>query len=63
MFGATNDMLLDMLAAIARRGHKQPRGGQELGIARAKSDGKFQGRDPDYRQYVAINRLLAIGSS
>ncbi|VVE59031.1 recombinase family protein [Pandoraea sputorum] len=40
MFGAINDMLMDMLAAIARRDYEQRRERQSQGIAKAKLAGK-----------------------
>lgn len=63
MFGAINDMLLDMLAAIARRDYEQRRERQRQGIAKAKAAGKYRGRQIDTVRYDAINRLLASGSS
>lgn len=63
MFGAINDMLLDMLAAIARRDYEQRRERQKQGIAKAKSAGKYQGRQIDLGRYDAIRRLLASGNS
>ena len=63
MFGAINDMLLDMLAAIARRDYEQRRERQTQGIAKAKAVGKYRGRQINKGRYDAINRLLASGSS
>lgn len=63
MFGAINDMLLDMLAAIARRDYEQRRARQRQGIDKAKSNGKFKGRTPDLKRYEAINKMLASGNS
>jgi DNA invertase Pin-like site-specific DNA recombinase len=63
MFGAINDMLLDMLAAIARRDYEQRRERQTQGIAKAKATGKYRGRQVNQSRYEAINRLLASGSS
>lgn len=63
MFGAINDMLLDMLAAIARRDYEQRRERQKQGIEKARSAGKYRGRMVDLERYNAINRLLASGSS
>ena len=62
MFGAINDMLLDMLAAIARRDYEQRRQRQTQGIGKAKAAGKYKGRQADQARYAAINRLLASGS-
>jgi len=63
MFGAINDMLLDMLAAIARRDYEQRRERQSQGIMKAKGDGKYLGRKADTERYAVINRLLASKSS
>ena len=63
MFSAINDMLLDMLAAVARRDYEQRRERQKQGIARAKVEGKYQGRRVNKVRHDAINRLLASGSS
>lgn len=63
MFGAINAMLLDMLAAIARRDYEQRRERQSQGIAKAKSSGKYRGRTKDVERYAAINRLLLSKSS
>lgn len=61
MFGAINDMLLDMLAAIARRDHLQRR--ERQAILKAKADGKYRGRQINKDRYEAINRMLANGIS
>jgi len=63
MFGAINDMLLDMLAAIARCDYEQRRQRQAQGIEKAKVAGKYRGRQVDQTRYGAVNRLLASGSS
>ncbi|MGL4858584.1 MAG: recombinase family protein [Enterobacteriaceae bacterium] len=63
MFSAINDMLLDMLAAVARRDYEQRRERQQQGITKAKKEGKYQGRKINQHRYDAINRLLASGSS
>ena len=63
MFGAINDMLLDMLAAIARRDYEQRRERQKQGIEKARTAGKYRGRIVDLERYNAINRLLESGSS
>lgn len=63
MFGAINDRLMDMLAAIARRDYEQRRERQAQGIAKAKVAGEYLGRQVDHTRYGVINRLLASGSS
>ncbi len=54
MFGAINDMLLDMLAAIARRDYEQRRQRQAQGIAKAKVAGKYRGRQIDRARLRSI---------
>jgi DNA invertase Pin-like site-specific DNA recombinase len=63
VFDAINDMLVDMLAASARRDYDQRRERQSQGIAKAKPAGKYTGRRGDTDRYEAINRLLASNSS
>lgn len=63
MFAAINDMLLDMLAAVARRDYEQRRVRQKQGIDRAKREGKYKGRKVNQSRYDAINKLLSSGSS
>lgn len=63
MFAAINDMLLDMLAAVARRDYEQRRERQQQGIARARREGKYKGRQINQSRHDAINRLLDSGSS
>jgi DNA invertase Pin-like site-specific DNA recombinase len=63
MFCAINDMLLDMLAAIARRDYEQRKQRQAQGIEKAKAAGKYIGRQPNLERYAAIKRLIASGSS
>ena len=63
MFGAINDMLLDMLAAVARRDYEQRRQRQAQGITRAKADDKYRGRQVDKSRHDAIRQMLASGLS
>jgi DNA invertase Pin-like site-specific DNA recombinase len=63
IFGAINGMLLDMLAAVARRDYEQRRERQKQGIEKARAEGKYRGRKINQHRHDAINRLLASGSS
>lgn len=58
-----NPIMLDMLAAIARKDYEDRRNRQMQGIARAKLEGKYRGRrkDTDKRQIVAS--ILTAGHS
>ncbi|WP_335943731.1 recombinase family protein [Pseudomonas sp. G166] len=54
MLGAINDMLLDMLAAVARKDYEDRRRRQMDGIKKAKEQGAYKGRgvDQDKRQRI-----------
>ena len=60
---AINDMLLDMLAAIARKDYEDRRHRQMQGIARAKAQGKYKGRGKDTEKRKIIISLLKSGHS
>jgi DNA invertase Pin-like site-specific DNA recombinase len=63
MAQALNSMMLDMLAAIARKDYDDRRRRQAQGIAKAKSNGKYRGRPEDSERIEQIGRLLAEGKS
>ena len=63
MFEAINGMLLDMLAAIARKDYDDRRRRQAQGIAKAKADGKMKGRPEDVQRNKAIMAMLRSGQS
>ena len=44
MLTAINSMMLDMLAAVARKDYEDRRRRQSEGIAKAKREGKYRGR-------------------
>ncbi|AMR79634.1 recombinase family protein [Cupriavidus nantongensis] len=58
MLDAINDMMLDMLAAIARKDYDDRRRRQAQGIEKAKESGKYKGRKPDDKKRLQIRRLL-----
>lgn len=60
---AINGMMLDMLAAIARKDYEDRRRRQEQGIQKAKVGGKYQGRKPDDEKRQRIRQLLEEGKS
>lgn len=64
MLHAINSMMLDMMAAIARKDYEQRRSRQAEGIDRAKAQGKYRGRRPDHdkqrRIISALNRGCGI---
>ena len=60
---AINSMMLDMLAAIARKDYEDRRNRQMQGIARAKAEGKYSGRRKDTEKRKIIASLLKVGHS
>lgn len=58
MFAAINDMLLDMLAAVARKDYTDRRRRQAEGIQKAKADGLYKGRPEDAELHAKIAALL-----
>ena len=63
MFEAINGMLLDMLAAIARKDYDDRRRRQFQGQERAKAEGRYQGRPENTRRNKHIAKMLADGMS
>ena len=63
MLGSINSMLLDMLAAVARKDYEDRRRRQAEGIAKAKGAGKFKGRPVDTEKRRAIADALQKGLS
>lgn len=63
MLGAIIEMLLDMLAAVARKDYEDRRRRQAEGLARAKAAGAYRGRPEDSKRNAGIASMLAAGSS
>ncbi|WP_313057321.1 recombinase family protein [Agrobacterium cavarae] len=63
MLDAINGMMLDMLAAIARKDYEDRRRRQSQGIAKAKEAGAYRGRPEDTERNAAILRMLQSGQS
>jgi DNA invertase Pin-like site-specific DNA recombinase len=63
MLDAVNNMMLDMLAAIARKDYEQRRERQKQGINKARSLGKYRGRPIDKDMHEKIIALLDKGFS
>lgn len=61
MLGAINSMLVEMMAAIARKDYEQRRERQAQGIEKAKAEGKYQGRPVDADLHKRVKELLAAG--
>lgn len=58
MLGAINSMLVEMMAAIARKDYEQRRERQAQGIEKAKAGGKYKGRPVDADLHQRVRELL-----
>lgn len=63
MSEAINSMMLDMIAAIARKDYEDRRKRQIQGIAKAKNAGLYKGRPANNSRNAAIMKMLASGQS
>lgn len=63
MMDALNGMMLDMLAAIARKDYEDRRRRQQQGIEKLKATGGYPGRKPNDQRNVAIMKMLRSGDS
>jgi DNA invertase Pin-like site-specific DNA recombinase len=63
MFAAVNGMMLDVLAAVARKDYEDRRRRQAEGQKRAKDAGAYKGRPEDVKRNAAIAEMLAKGMS
>lgn len=63
MFEAINGMMLDMLAAVARKDYDDRRRRQAEGQARAKAEGRYRGRQEDTVRNTGIASMLTAGLS
>jgi DNA invertase Pin-like site-specific DNA recombinase len=63
MFSAINGMLLDMLAAVARKDYDDRRRRAAQGIAKAKAEGKYRGRPENAARNAGIGAMLRGGAS
>jgi DNA invertase Pin-like site-specific DNA recombinase len=63
MLEAINGMMLDMLAAIARKDYTDRRRRQQQGIEKMKAEGGYKGRKEDTKRNEAIMAMLKKGDS
>lgn len=63
MLDALNNMMLDMLAAIARKDYEDRRRRQGQGITKAKALGTYKGRPEDAKRNAALMGMLKAGQS
>lgn len=63
MFSALNNMMLDMLAAIARKDYITRRERAAQGVQKAKAAGKYKGRTEDTERNLLIQKHLKTGVS
>jgi DNA invertase Pin-like site-specific DNA recombinase len=60
---AVNAMMLDMLAAIARKDYEDRRRRQAEGVKAAKARGRYRGRPENTKRNDAIARMLRSGAT
>lgn len=63
MFQAMNAMLLDVLAAVARKDYEDRRRRQAQGQAKAKAAGLYKGRPENVKRNAGIAAMLRSGLS
>src|SRR5215207_4874197 len=63
MFDTINSMMLDVLAAVARKDYDDRRRRQTQGQAKAKAEGRYQGRTEDAARNHGIASMLRGGVS
>lgn len=63
MFDAINSMLLDVLAAVARKDYDDRRRRQAQGQAKAKAAGLYRGRAENVQRNAGILTMLRAGAS
>lgn len=63
MFSAINGMMLDVLAAVARKDYEDRRRRQAQGQAKAKAEGRYRGRIEDTKRNEGIAAMLKAGMS
>jgi len=63
MLDAINGMMLDMLAAIARKDYEDRRRRQTQGIQKAKAAGVYKGRPEDTERNAALMDMLRTGQT
>lgn len=63
VFEAINNMMLDTLAAVARKDYDDRRRRQAQGQAKAKLEGKYRGRPEDVERNAGIGSMLKAGMS
>ena len=63
MFAAVNEMMLDVLAAVARKDYEDRRRRQAQGQAKAKAEGRYKGRVENVARNDGIAAMLQAGTS
>ncbi len=63
MFDAINGMMLDMLAAVARKDYEDRLRRQQQGQEKARAQGRYQGRPEDTKRNATIAAMLKRGMS
>lgn len=59
LFEAVNEMMLDVLAAVAHKDYEDRKRRQDQGISKAKAEGRYRGRPENVERNRAIMAMLA----
>ena len=63
MFAAVDGIMLDVLAAVARKDYEDRRRRQAQGQAKAKAEGRYKGRPAGTKRNAGIAHMLWTGAS
>ncbi len=63
ILSVVNDMLIEILASVARRDYEQRRLRQKQGIELAKAKGVYKGKQPNTKRYTSILAMLDSGAT
>lgn len=63
MLAAVGDMMLHVLAAIARKDYEDRRRRQAQGIKKAKAEGRYRGRPENAKRNAGIETMLKAGEN
>lgn len=58
-----NEMMLQVLATVARNDYEKRRYRQQQGIAKAKEKGVYKGKQPNIKQYKTILAMIDTGNT
>jgi DNA invertase Pin-like site-specific DNA recombinase len=63
IFSALNSLMMDVLAAVARKDYEDRRRRAAQGIAKARAEGRYKGRPENVDRNAGIGAMLRGGAS